>query len=284
MILPDGFLFSQGNLQDFIDCRRRFQLRYLKRISWPAAVTEPLQENERRLLLGTQFHHLIHQYLIGIPAEKISAMLHDEELNSWWINFLSSNSKDNYLQVIRGTASKGYPEISLSIHQENFGLIAKYDLIVFIHDSKVFIFDWKTSQVRPKRKWLSERIQTRLYPYLLTRAGLHLNQNTPIVPEMVEMIYWFANFPDQSERFLYRTETYNADEEYLIGIIDSIRQMDEQDFSLTYDEKRCRYCVYRSLCNRGVNAGSITDMEVELNTEDNFDISLELDQIPEIEF
>jgi hypothetical protein len=284
MILPDGFQFSQGSLQDFIDCRRRFQLRHLMHLSWPAAVAEPIHENEHRLLLGTQFHHLIHQYLVGIPAERISATIHDEELLFWWNNYLTSCSENNNLHITTTPGNMYYPEISLSFRLDDHRLVAKYDLVILLPDSKVFIFDWKTTQVRPKRKWLSERIQTRLYPYLLIRAGIHLSRDIPIAPGSVEMIYWFASFPEQSERFPYQEEQYKADEEYITGLIETIRRLETQDFTLTSDENRCRYCVYRSLCNRGVDAGPVTEMEVESETEGNYDISLEIEQIPEIEF
>ena len=39
--LPDDFHFSQGSLQDYVDCQRRFQLRYLMKLAWPAVDAEP---------------------------------------------------------------------------------------------------------------------------------------------------------------------------------------------------------------------------------------------------
>ena len=35
-LLPPDFHFSQRSLQDYVDCRRRFQLRYLQHLAWPA--------------------------------------------------------------------------------------------------------------------------------------------------------------------------------------------------------------------------------------------------------
>jgi len=34
--LPAPFTFSQSSLQDYYDCPRRFELRYLSRLIWPA--------------------------------------------------------------------------------------------------------------------------------------------------------------------------------------------------------------------------------------------------------
>mgnify|MGYP007064289961 CR=1 FL=1 len=40
MPLPVDFQFSQNNLQDYLDCARRFELRALRRLAWPAAQSE----------------------------------------------------------------------------------------------------------------------------------------------------------------------------------------------------------------------------------------------------
>lgn len=39
MSLPEDFTFSQSMLQDFVDCPRRFELRYLLDARWPAQET-----------------------------------------------------------------------------------------------------------------------------------------------------------------------------------------------------------------------------------------------------
>jgi len=39
--LPEGFEFSQGVLQDLVDCPRRFQLQYVQAQPWPAVDVEP---------------------------------------------------------------------------------------------------------------------------------------------------------------------------------------------------------------------------------------------------
>ena len=64
MRLIENFQFSQANLQDFVDCRRRFQLRYLQHIAWPAIESEPVLENERFLQQGARFHRMIQQHLL----------------------------------------------------------------------------------------------------------------------------------------------------------------------------------------------------------------------------
>ena len=61
--LPVGFMFSQGSLQDYTDCARRFRLRYLDRLAWPAAVAEPADEYELQAAEGAAFHRLVHQHI-----------------------------------------------------------------------------------------------------------------------------------------------------------------------------------------------------------------------------
>ena len=57
--LPPTFTFSQSSLQDYFDCPRRFQLRYIEQVAWPAVETEPMLENERRQQAGLHFHRLV---------------------------------------------------------------------------------------------------------------------------------------------------------------------------------------------------------------------------------
>ena len=87
MTLPPGFQFSQGSLQDYVDCPRRFQLRYLLRVAWPALEAEPALENERHLRQGAAFHRLVHQHVLGLPPERLSRTVTDEAVRRWWRNY-----------------------------------------------------------------------------------------------------------------------------------------------------------------------------------------------------
>lgn len=276
MTLPADFQFSQGSLQDYADCPRRFQLRYLHRLAWPAVEAEPALENERHLQQGAAFHRLIHQHLLGIPPERLSSAVTDEDLHHWWHNYLDRGPAD--LPVSR------YPEVLLSAPVSGHRLVAKYDLIAVDTGRRAVIVDWKTSRKRPKRKWLAKRSQTRVYPYLLIQAGSHLNAGQAFEPEQVEMVYWFANFPGDPERFAYETAQYDADGTYLASLIEEIKGLEDGDFSLTTYERRCRYCAYRSLCQRGIRAATFDAAEDEPELEDDSDISLDFEQIAEIEY
>ena len=283
MTLPPDFQFSQGSLQDYVDCPRRFQLRYLLRLAWPALEAEPALENERHLQQGSAFHRLVHQHLLGIPQERLSSTVADETLLRWWHNYLLAPPVD--------LPPDRHPEIVLSGSVSGHRLIAKYDLVAVEAGRRVIIVDWKTSRKQPRRKWLAERLQTRVYPYLLVQAGAHLNGGRPLQPEQVEMVYWFANFPAHSERFAYDGAQYEADGVYLASLIDEIKGLAlsspkepaDEVFPLTAEDRRCHYCRYRSLCQRGVGAGAFDGADDDLVQEDLSRLDFDFEQIAEVE-
>src|SRR5512144_1523168 len=128
---------SQSSLQDYMDCAHRFKLRYLDRLSYPAAETEPTLENEKHQQEGEYFHRLLQQYLIGIPAEQITKFANTPNLQKWWESFQNSKELAN-LRDLSGL----YPEITLSAPLGKYRLLAKYDLIA-LREGKAVIYDWK---------------------------------------------------------------------------------------------------------------------------------------------
>ena len=146
------------------------------------------------------------------------------------------------------------------------------------------ILDWKTSLHRPARHSLQERMQTRLYPFLLVAAGARLNGGNPISPEQVQMSYWFPEEPENPELFDYSTGQYNEDHAYLEGLIKQIQSHAKGSFFLTPNEELCRYCIYRSLCSRGKSAGAYQGWEEEAFASSDQPLDLDFEQIGEIEF
>jgi CRISPR/Cas system-associated exonuclease Cas4 (RecB family) len=265
---------SQSSLQDYVDCAKRFQLRYVERLSYPAIESEPTLENEKHQKEGEYFHRLVQQYLVGIPAEQITKIANTPNLQRWWENFL--NSRD--LSGLRNLTGL-YAEATLSAPLGNFRIVAKYDLIAIKND-KVTIYDWKTYRKRPSNERLSARMQTRVYRALLVHAGAHLNNGTPFAPEQIEMIYWFSDFPDEPARFTYTSTQHKRDMDTLSKLADEIQNA--SSYPLTDDRTKCSYCPYRSYCDRGIRAGDIDDTEVEMEAEELFDVNFE--QIGEIAF
>jgi len=279
--IPAQFAFSQTSLQDYADCPRRFQLRYLDRLAYPAAESEPALENERHQQEGQYFHRLAQQYLLGIPAERLARLANTPNLQRWWENFI--NSKE--LADLRNLSGL-YPEMTLSAPLGDFRLIAKYDVIALAEDEKIVIYDWKTYRKRPRNEWLSARWQTRVYRALLVAAGSQFNVpvggngGKPIVPDQCEMVYWFANYPDDPARFPYNEAQYKRDWDALLKLTEEMRTA--SSYPLTDDRQMCAYCTYRSYCDRGIQAGDLDAIEAEMEAESLFDVNFE--QIGEIEF
>ncbi len=265
--------FSQGSLQDYVDCRRRFQLRYLLKLAWPALEAEPALEYEAAMQQGALFHRLIQQHLLGIPTERLTPLAKGADLSRWW---------QNYLEFSYPPQSALYPEVTLSMPLLDCRLVAKYDVILVTPEGRAIIYDWKTSRRHPKRAWLSERLQSRVYPYLLAQAGAHLNQGRPFQPEQIEMIYWFAEAPTEPEKLSYGAESFARDEAYLKSLIGEIIALDSKDFTLTEAVEHCRFCTYRSLCDRGITAGDLDETEAE--PEPAMEADFDFDQIAEIAF
>jgi CRISPR/Cas system-associated exonuclease Cas4 (RecB family) len=284
MTLPEGFIFSQSSLQDYVDCQRRFQLRYMLRQAWPAVEAEPYLENERLMDQGAHFHQIIRQHLVGVPKAKIlPTITGDELIEQWWNNYLHA-LKEGELRFISEAGNTHYEEIILSRQVGKFRLIAKYDLLVIYPDGKLVILDWKTSRNRPRHTWLADRLQTHVYPFVLAGAAKVFMDGKIPNPAQIEMLYWFANHPEQPEHFTYDTSRYREDERYITDLISNIQHKTEQIFPLTLDVRRCMYCTYRSLCNRGVSAGDLQHLEEWQEPDSSQEIDLDFDQIGEIEF
>jgi CRISPR/Cas system-associated exonuclease Cas4 (RecB family) len=265
---------SQSSLQDYNDCQRRFELRYVQQLAYPAIETEPALENEKHQQEGESFHRLAQQFFIGIPAEQVAKLANTENLQRWWENFVQSENLTG-LTGLKGLKT----EVTLSAPLGKFRLVAKYDLIA-VDNEKVYIYDWKTYRKRPKTEWLAIRWQTRVYRALLVQAGAHLNGGKPIQPEQIEMRYWFADFPNDPAIFPYQADQFKRDWDALTRISEEITSA--STYPKTEDTTRCSYCPYRSYCNRGSRAGDTLDAELETEAEELFDINFE--QVGEIEF
>jgi CRISPR/Cas system-associated exonuclease Cas4 (RecB family) len=280
MALPASFVFSQASLQDYADCPRRFQLRYVLQVRWPASHEGRLAEWERRARQGTAFHRLVHQHTVGVPAEALEMTVGKGELRTWWQAYLTTPPRD-----LPGTIRQS--EVHLVTPLAGHRLTARYDLVAVDPGRRAVIVDWKTSQSRPRRAWLEKRVQTQVYRYVLVEAGAQFNgkdaagHTRPFLAEQVELIYWFANFPRQTECFSYSAEQHRTIEQAISAMIAEIAAFDLEEWPLTTDQQRCRSCLYKTLCDREDIEGSEEQPEDELE-QDLFDMDLE--QIAEIEF
>ncbi len=285
-MLPSDFVFTQANLQDFVECRRRFQLRYLWELAWPAIEAEPADDYEAHVRDGELFHRLVYQHQLGLDAVRLQGIVAAaaqegaEQLAAWWDNYLHAGPAD--------LPEQRYPELILSAPLGNHRLLAKYDLVAVTPGVRAEIVDWKTGAHRPSRSVLAARLQTRVYRYVLVEASAHLNGGQPLRPEQVAIRYWFTDFPHDQERFPYDAVQHEADRRYLTGLAAEIAAAGEDDFPLTDDLRRCRFCAYRSLCGRGAEAGHMAEAEAEPEPAADVAVSwtesFDFEQVGEIAF
>lgn len=268
---------NQSNLQDFSECPRRFELKVIDNISWPAAYLEPLSQVEQATEIGNKFHQLCHQFFTGIDQDSLSATISSPALKIMWENF-STFAKDiedenRYSEIILGTPFLG--------HQ----LIAKFDLVVKTIEGKFVIYDWKTSTHKPTRTLLSQRYQTFLYPFIFVNSGKNIFNIEQTHPKDVSMNYWYPMSSDPEEIFPYSDTLLSENTAHLTEIVSSIDGCinSEGTFPLTEDRKLCSKCVYRSLCERGIRADKFNTF-TEIDQEDLSGVHFDLDNISEIEY
>lgn len=271
-VRPD-FQFSQNNLQDYIDCSRRFQLRHILQQKWPAVQSQPVVEQERHMQQGARFHNLVYQHQLGLPAESLQPLAAENNLGDWWQNYLERSP--------RPLPARRYPEFTLTAPFAGFRILAKYDLLAVDPGQRVMIVDWKTSLKAQSMPYLRERMQSRLYPFLAVLAGSCINNGSPVQPEQVEMVYWFANEPENVVRFAYNQQRFYEDQQFFYNLISEIAAKNEGQFTVTGNAQRCVYCTYRSLCGRGESAGPWQEDE---DQQDRDLSSLDFDAVGEIRF
>ena len=274
MILPETFQFTQGKLQDYVDCPRRFQLRHVLMQPWPALITGEPEKFELHMQRGAALHRLAHQQARGIDPARLAETIHDETLARWWQTFLRRPPRD-LPDAVR------HAEIVLTGPIGGHRLLAKYDLIAIQPGEQLVIVDWKTVRKQPPRATLAGRLQTVVYRYLAVEAGAALNNGRSPEPEQIEMIYWFAQSHGQTVRFAYDQAQHDGARAHLLDLTSQIAAHAEPVWPLTAEESRCRFCKYRSLCERGAKAGFFDDLEDDIESLED---TIDLEQIAEVEF
>lgn len=255
LISPD-FTFTQSNLQTFTYCRRRFYLRYLKKLIWPAQLVGDQQYAQDRDA-GVRFHRLVHQHFLGFePAllRKVSEADPDPRVATWLVTFLSSQ-----MSTLEGELA---PEALYTTTLAGHPLSAKVDLLQ-MNSGKIKIYDWKTSRQLPKATSLKKQAQSRVYPLVISRV---LGKDAAVFKlENLSMVYWEANFPDQVIEINSSQDDWQKYETEITTSIELILSLQVEEFVKTPDIRKCAWCEYRSYCLRGKAAQSPEDnMEFDL--------------------
>ena len=151
-LISSDFTFTQSNLQTFNYCRRRFYLRYIRKLIWPAQlVNDPQYAQDRDA--GVRFHQIVHQHFLGLDAallRKVAEADPDPRLSAWLADFLTSQ-----MPLLDGEL---FPEALFNTSIANHPLGAKVDLLQ-IKAGVVKIFDWKTSRQLPNLAALKKQVR-----------------------------------------------------------------------------------------------------------------------------
>lgn len=275
--LPGPLHLNQSNLQDFLECPRRFELSVLQKTAWPSLYSEPPSRYEELTDRGTKFHQLCNQFFIGVEAGKIASSIHDPELKELWEGFYPYGSDLlNY---------NPFSEQILRAPFQGHILVAKYDLVAELPGNRLLITDWKTSSKKPSRMDLSARAQTLLYPFILLESFRDLFGISHPIPERITLQYWYPLAADPEEVFTYTPAQHEQSGHQLSSIIYQIENLIKsgESFPLSDDPKACKFCFYRSFCERDYT----TSLSKEPETYENEDLSnthFDIDLINEIEF
>lgn len=240
-LLPDTFTFTQSNLQSYVKCKYQFYLRYIEHFLWPAPATDDMLAFERDRLAGSRFHQLVQQLLLEVPAEALARSAEndpDPRVRAWFELFTRT--------VYNKLTGKLFPEYTLSASLDGYLLSAKYDLLQQ-EGQEYTIYDWKTSRKKPAKAWLQAQLQSKVFPLVLANQK---EVSSGRLKPTIRMVYWEVTEPEKPialECDSGKLKDYRAE---LSSLIFQIKANRVKDFEKTEDVQRCRYCIYRTYCNR----------------------------------
>lgn len=234
---------TQLHIRDFLDCPRRFELRYLASFVWP----EPpyTLATEQAFDRGREFHRLLERRFLALDAQPEA--IDDPVIRSWWDAFQGSG-----LSIPDG---ERFAELSLVVPEGGHQLLGRFDLLVITPASgeiTATIFDWKTSKPRDVN-WLRRAWQTRLYLALLAEGGHRLvpGRTEKLDPDHLAMTYWYVGDPGAPRTVRYSREQHAqnwGEIQQIIGEIEQRRAAAE--WYLTDNWTRCRECAFQAYCGR----------------------------------
>jgi hypothetical protein len=254
-LLPQGFRFSQASLATAEACARRFYLRYLARLRWPAAADPVGLAREKGAARGRLFHHLVLQHTLGLPVAAEVEAQQDPVLARWWRHFLQYPPPG----VPQGRV---FVEIELWVPLGPWRLRARFDQVVLDERGDLCILDWKTGSPPPQGylgSW-----QTRVYAFAASEGGALFTGSGPVVPEQVSLCYWQAAHPAAVQWYRHRAAAHaevRAQTEALASRLADYG--DREQFELTTDRDQCRTCEFRAYCGRGEGVGPGWEHEEE---------------------
>lgn len=237
-------------LDSFRICQRRFQLRYLEAVPWPAMSLEPEAEKARNL--GNRFHQMLNRHFLGLPVTAGEAI--EPELDRWWKLFLEWEP----------TLPDGsrYPEFTLTIPVGEHFVVGRLDLLI-IAEGQARIFDWKTGARPRSLKQLWGDLQTHLYLTIVVEGAEVIGES--LNPDDVSLTYWYSGDRPKTVNLRYDATKHRHFWYEIQEVVSQIDTMMSQkkDWSLTSDHSRCGRCPYQIICNRQAGALDLSDWDAK---------------------
>jgi RecB family exonuclease len=274
--------FSATALTTYLTCPLRFYYRYVADIQEPNAVEEIMEANTFGSVLHRAMEY-VYEGLIGPTLSPTSIAPLPDKLEpslrkafadhqlSWGQELRGKNyllrgvirqlcekilaldQESEPFQILSLEDDKSY-QTELIVDGQAFHLNGTFDRLDYLPEQQlVRILDYKTGKVELNAKSLEECFSDPKYKaafqgYLY--AWLYRRKN----PEAkVQVGFFEARTLGGGIRFLEEGKAIEGAvldhfEQLLIQLIRDIRQ---QDFSQTEDERACSYCAYNVICNRG---------------------------------
>lgn len=250
---------GHSHLRDLEVCPRKFWLRHVAQVAWPAAPMPAAVEEA--LALGQLFHLTMQRHFEGIePLEPPPAVA------DWWGAWQA--------QPIPLPAGRRLPEIALSLRLEGIRLAARYDLLVLADDYSALIVDFKTGRQPQPVNVLAGSMQARVYPFVLAEGGAQLTGGRPIRPDKITLVFWQASDPGHPIRLAYSDRMHAANRGLLEELTRQVASLEPGIVPpLLHDLTICARCALRSYCWPGLELDASADWdepqpEAELRQDD----------------
>jgi hypothetical protein len=236
--MNERLVFSRQKLRTYLTCQRRFQLRYLRHLSWPVAPQEAQWRDAAKR--GQAFHQLLERHFLGLAVDPGR----DAQINRWWETF--SQSGPDIPPGVR------LPEINITVPIGNHLLTGRFDLLV-LNGPAGHIFDWKTEQHPRSTADLVADWQTRLYLAILAEGGAALLPGSQAFdPDLIKLTYWFVQAPQHTATLTYSRAQHEVNWAEIKLLVTEIgeKPASEAPWPLTDNWSACGRCAYQVFCGR----------------------------------
>ncbi|MEO1591689.1 MAG: PD-(D/E)XK nuclease family protein [Cyanobacteria bacterium J06632_22] len=251
---------TQTHLTLLATCPRKFQHIFINSFSPP-----PDPDLQASATWGNQFHLLMQQQALALPITVMEPV--DTEMTACLTQLRKTAPElfkappadwQHQSETQRNRAFNGYL------------LVVIYDLLR-IGPNQAEIVDWKTYQQTPKREWIENDWQTRLYLFVLA-------ETSGLSPQQLSMTYWFvrSKHPDtqqpqpESYRFSYSQAQHDQTRDDLHRLTAKLSALIAQgaDFSQVDESSgKCDRCPFARRCDRAGTPEAGTVSPLNLNVD-----------------